>query len=1371
MASSSATPTPLLYACIAHNTTILSEHTTPGASSTSSLASLILPKISHATPQKLTYTHNDNFVHYIASAPSEYPDSPAAGGLTYLVVAHSSAGRRIPFGFLVEIKNRFLSQFEPSATDFASLPNYGAASFNGELKKLMVDYGTTQGGKQDAISNVHNEIENVRGIMTENIERVLERGERIDLLVDKTDRLGGSAHDFRVRIKSALRYDFLEFGARNKCDNLVEISTIMSKRAPVDIGDGHDAYLKRQKLSHGLKAVDTQQEIQSGRQLQQLLGFDQDLVRGKHGIQSFKAFLDGLQSEEQSDRLPILQEYLQAQITTDEEDKAAVYLSDIMQTWSLAAQSNNDSLLSAVPAVLALLYKVISTKLELVPYGLRLGRTLLQKRQLELISRGTTTNKSKDFVISPALRLLREVAIFDGGALASQLFRIRDLSLKGLPRNLGIRYTGEGLEDRRKPSVRTNALRLFLSLVKFLPADAKKDFLRQRDIVSGATRDINRDPPHMIVEFLDTTRVHVLQDDALPRDAKSKLLNAVNLGRIAQLYGYAYEDDEASGDKKPIDVLVNEWLVMACTNPDLGLLYRQSGFYPKDANADDAGRRAGLDKHVDLGLDSLDWASRYNGKVTIRNAALSEFIQTLRPWASTNQSNLLLAIFKVAPELVAHYFFNKQSFPFDPKATSTWMGYSAFLFSVLQLPVPKFFGHLERYARTPPPSSIVMESILPQPANQKILTRCLGQTEPLITFFVVRLLTVALEKLQKILSMYREASEMSPLWNEAAINLKDEFCRRCPAMKDAISAFRNIDDSEVAQKQAASRLLVMYYEVVPQAALESKFDVSTPLSKSLQLLESDNISAEDKAQRVMEVENLFRIAHCSPGMRWFNKSEGLSISPFMSMLRLLAKSSSNMPLLKMRSIVDSLVKENGILQSQTELSAVDALIASLKASIEDDDSELVFEFVDNCALRCSSTPIKYIDALEQEYAAVSKDDDETDIQNLPVSLLHFAVAEQYPFVVKSADTAKIATITSFISQYLAASLKVSEDKKILKSITKSLSAAASPYPKIQKAIERAKKLVDSIDIPEPSPTVAPAAKKAKSASAATDTQKLEITATLSAVSLPDLDDRTPLSRWPGKEIEFLIEEGVIASLIQLLSSPTLSARVEALTALSKINHTLKSSSYPEKEPLWLLLCELLETARPIVNVKPVPCTITVFAASALRVLIDPLHVLYAKVNSFLTLGPSWEADKLPLVHAVISSPPTLDDARYTELTWLLSYLLSSLMTAEELAIFHKRRVFEKALGLYSNVYMADNLREKILQIVWRATEIEGGSETLLTRFGVVSWLKAQVTLEGKRGLTAQILLERLVSTCSEERLKGWSGQSAEEIIDGLVSQK
>jgi vesicle-associated membrane protein 7 len=152
MASSSSSQTPLLYSCIAYNTTILT-----------------------------------------------------AGGLTFLAVAQESLGRRIPFGFLVEIKKQFLSQYPPESTDFSALPAYGCAAFNSVLKNLMVSHGTTEAGQKDAIRNVQREMDGVREIMTENIERVLERGERIDLLVDKTDRLGGSARDFRVRSRGLRR--------------------------------------------------------------------------------------------------------------------------------------------------------------------------------------------------------------------------------------------------------------------------------------------------------------------------------------------------------------------------------------------------------------------------------------------------------------------------------------------------------------------------------------------------------------------------------------------------------------------------------------------------------------------------------------------------------------------------------------------------------------------------------------------------------------------------------------------------------------------------------------------------------------------------------------------------------------------------------------------------------------------------------------------------------------------------------------------------------------------------------------------------------------------------------------------------------------
>ncbi|RMZ87917.1 hypothetical protein DV736_g4848, partial [Chaetothyriales sp. CBS 134916] len=210
MASFSGSSTQMLYACIAHKTTILAEHATPGTSSTnsSSLAAAILPEISHSSPAKLTYTHDRFFVHYIADSPNspsgaadEQLSSHAA--LTYLIVAQAELGRRIPFAFLLEMKKKFLAQFKPDETGFDSLPAYGCAAFNSIIKQMLATYAAAP--PSDALANARKEIDSVKDIMSHNIESVLERGERIDLLVAKTDQLGSSAHDFRLRSKTLRR--------------------------------------------------------------------------------------------------------------------------------------------------------------------------------------------------------------------------------------------------------------------------------------------------------------------------------------------------------------------------------------------------------------------------------------------------------------------------------------------------------------------------------------------------------------------------------------------------------------------------------------------------------------------------------------------------------------------------------------------------------------------------------------------------------------------------------------------------------------------------------------------------------------------------------------------------------------------------------------------------------------------------------------------------------------------------------------------------------------------------------------------------------------------------------------------------------------
>lgn len=1025
-----------------------------------------------------------------------------------------------------------------------------------------------------------------------------------------------------------------------------------------------------------------------------------------------------------------------------------------MQTWSFASQSNNDSLLSAVPAVLALLLRTISHELEFTDYGLRLGRTLLQKQQQELIARGLTSSKGKEYLISPVLRLLREVTTFDGGVLAKQVFRARDHTYKNLARNLNLRYSGDGVEDRRKPSVRTNALLFVLSALKVLPTDAKRDLLNQRDIVGAVTRDIKDDPPFMVREILECLKVSVLQDDALPRDAKTKIVNAKSLARVALLYRYEQPDEELSTGKKAVDLIVHEFLLLACTSPEVGVLNRQAGFYPRGIDPDESSNAHTEHDFIDLGLDSIEWMGIFKDQVPVRNTILSEFIQTLRPWSSTKQSDLILAILKSAPELVAKYFIARKGFTFDPKLTATWIGYSAFLFSAIQLPIPKYFGYNERYARLPPPTSIVLESLLPQPLSQKVLTRCLNQNDKLISYFAVRLLCVAFTKFQDALMMYHEAAETSsPVWNQAAKNLADEFCQRCPSIKDVISTFRNVSNTDLLQREAITRLLVLYFRAVPQVALDAKFDVSAALADALLALDEDQ---ETRILRSMEVENLFQFAHFSPGMRWFAKAGGLSISPFMAMVKLSVEAPSDMPLSRLRSALDSVARENQVFQTDTPTSALATFVIGLRSLRGTANEASVFGFLDDCVSRCTAKPIKYNLDLEALYTEVHS----SDKTNPPVSLLTLAIVEQWPFIVKSAADSVLVDLAHYLVTYLAESIKIGEDRKVVKLIAKKLAAEVQEDSESGKLLENFRKLVNTIAIQGSQLHLNATTQGDMNTNGHSAKELKQIVKQMLEDSTNRAEDHSSLVRWTTKEVDEVIEGGHAAALILLLSSQHLSIRKEALTNISKFSAKLKESTAEEKEQIWLLLSEVVETSRRVVDQEPLPTIVSAFASHAIAVLNDPLHCLYAKINKFLSQGPTWELDKIPLMYKILDEAPTLDDAHYLEISWLLTYLLDGLRSATDMTICRKRRVFEKLFSLYSSPYTGTRLRQKILNILFRATTIAGGSTTLITRFSSMTWLQAQVALG--EGVSLEALMAQILESCDNGRISIWSNKGAGE---------
>ncbi|CAO3569512.1 unnamed protein product [Mortierella alpina] len=173
----------IIYALVARGGLILAEYTNSSGNFTT-VTEAILEKIP-PNNSKMTYVYDRYQFHYICE-----------DGLTYMCMADDSFDRRIPFAFLQDIKHKFLEQYGRERALESLLP-YSMNEFSKTLAAQMEYFSTNPNA--DRIKQVKGEIEQVKDVMVQNIERVLERGERIELLVDKTDNLNQQAFAFKRR--------------------------------------------------------------------------------------------------------------------------------------------------------------------------------------------------------------------------------------------------------------------------------------------------------------------------------------------------------------------------------------------------------------------------------------------------------------------------------------------------------------------------------------------------------------------------------------------------------------------------------------------------------------------------------------------------------------------------------------------------------------------------------------------------------------------------------------------------------------------------------------------------------------------------------------------------------------------------------------------------------------------------------------------------------------------------------------------------------------------------------------------------------------------------------------------------------------------
>eukprot|EP00210_Caulerpa_lentillifera_P006138 g5865.t1 len=172
---------PLIYSFVARGMTVLAEYTTYSGNF-KSVALECLQSVSNPE-SKFTINcdrHTFNFLN--------------DGDFIYLAVAEESYGRTIPFGFLQRVSEDF--QRNHGAKAITGAEGSFDKIFGPSLKNHM-EYCQEHPEEISKIASVQKKVDEVKDVMVKNIEQVLERGEKIDNLVTKTDDLRHHAAQFQ----------------------------------------------------------------------------------------------------------------------------------------------------------------------------------------------------------------------------------------------------------------------------------------------------------------------------------------------------------------------------------------------------------------------------------------------------------------------------------------------------------------------------------------------------------------------------------------------------------------------------------------------------------------------------------------------------------------------------------------------------------------------------------------------------------------------------------------------------------------------------------------------------------------------------------------------------------------------------------------------------------------------------------------------------------------------------------------------------------------------------------------------------------------------------------------------------------------------
>ncbi|XP_002531953.2 vesicle-associated membrane protein 711 [Ricinus communis] len=167
----------ILYGMVARGQVVLAEFSSTQTNA-NAIAREILAKIPDGNEDCNASYSSDRYIFHVKRTD----------GLIVLCMANDASGRRIPFAFLEDIHQRFVKTYG------RAIHSAAAYAMNDDFSRILSQqmHHYSNDPEADRLNRLKGEMSQVRSVMMDNIEKVLEKGDRLALLVEKTSTLQGN---------------------------------------------------------------------------------------------------------------------------------------------------------------------------------------------------------------------------------------------------------------------------------------------------------------------------------------------------------------------------------------------------------------------------------------------------------------------------------------------------------------------------------------------------------------------------------------------------------------------------------------------------------------------------------------------------------------------------------------------------------------------------------------------------------------------------------------------------------------------------------------------------------------------------------------------------------------------------------------------------------------------------------------------------------------------------------------------------------------------------------------------------------------------------------------------------------------------------